>query len=146
MPKKAYRMRKVGDFYVLPAGYVHGKYYEEIRVMDKERAKEIMRARKTISLKKKYPEVREGVRKLKPETVQKCRECQGKGVPHVKMIPDMIIDRGVGMHLKGINNYQVTYANAQHYINDGYVISTVKTDNEQYALYVSDQKWRHKDR
>jgi hypothetical protein len=35
--------------------------------------------------------------------------------------------------------YQVTFANAEHYIYDGYKVHTFKVEGK-YALYVSDQK------
>jgi hypothetical protein len=140
MVKKAYKVLKKGDFYVLPAGYTKSGYHSEIKVMDKDRANEIMRARKTLTLKRKYPEVRKGLADVLEKTkAQTILDNRSRPLPRIDTLAKIYPDNEYTMRLKGINNYQVTFANAEHYIYDGYKVHTFKVEGK-YALYVSDQK------
>jgi hypothetical protein len=144
MTKKAYKLFKEGDFYVLPAGYTKSGYRPEIKTMDLESAKRIQVARKTLSLKKKYPEVRQGVNGLREKTkAQTILDKRSPPIPSIKSLPDIYPEHEFTMRLKVINNYQVTFANAEHYLYDGYKVTTFKVEGK-YALYVSDEKIRRK--
>ena len=137
MGKKAYQLKKEGDFYIIPAGYARGRYHKEIRTMDKNNAKNILAARKSVALKQKYPEIRNSLTGIK------------KGVPvqinwelqQVKEIPDYLRGGPYILKLQGIpSTAQVTKANESYYKYHGYETVVLKTKDGRYALYVSEQK------
>jgi len=135
MSKKAYRLKKAGDYYIVPAGYAGGRFHKEIRTMDKTRAEDALRARKSLSLKRKYPEVRKGVaiqRSLPPVKIN--WESQ-----EAKEIPDYLSGGKHILKLQGIpSTSQVTKANESYYKHHGYETVILKTSDGRYALYVSE--------
>jgi hypothetical protein len=143
MTKKAYRIIKDGDYYVVPAGYVKGTYHNEIRTMNKDRAEEIMHARKTISLKKKYPEVRKGIAEMKSIPLPPRNKQIDWDVQMLKRIPDYITGGKYLLRLRGTYpNNQVATANENHYKHERYLTAILKTFDDRYALYVSEEKVR----
>jgi len=137
MGKKAYRIQKEGDFYVIPAGYAGGRFHEKIRTMNKDQSEDIIRARKSVSLKRKYPEVRCGVRGMKNERpVQINWDLQ-----QVKVIPDYLTAGKYIFKLQGLpSTEQVAKANESYYKYHGHETFILKTRDGRYVLYVSEEK------
>jgi hypothetical protein len=140
MPKKAYKIYKKGDYYILPAGYAGGRYHEEIRTMDRNRAIEIMSARKTLSLKSKYPEIKAGINAQNHQQNPHEKRVDWK-LQELKDTPDYIQGGKYLLKLRGIFcPKQVAEANESHYKYGGYITAVLKTRDGKYALYVSEQK------
>jgi len=140
MVKKAYKVLKKGDFYVLPAGYTKSGYHTEIKVMDKERANEIMRARKTMTLKRKYPEIRQGVAGQKVQQKPPKESKVDWKMQELKEIPDYINGGKYLFKLQGLpSTKQVATANENYYKYHGNETVVLKTRDGKYALYVSEK-------
>lgn len=138
MAKKGYQIKKEGDFWVIPAGYVAGQYHKEIRTMNREKAEDVVRARKSISLKRKYPEIRKGISETKSN--QKPTKVDWK-LQELKDVPDYIHGGPFLFKLHGSpSNHQVTTANESYYKHRGYKTVVLKTKEGRYALYVEEKK------
>ena len=137
MSKKAYRIQKEGDYYIDPAGYAGGRYHGEIKRLNKREIEDVITARKTISLKRKYPEVRSGVRGMKNE-----RPIQiNWDLQQVKEIPDYLTAGKYIFKLQGLpSTEQVAKANESYYKYHGHETFILKTRDGRYVLYVSEEK------
>jgi len=143
MAKKAYKLKKEGDFYVAPSGMTKAGYVGKIKTMDKEAAKQVIKSRKTLVLKRKYPEIRESMRNPEvKKNMDKIKEEEYSQELKKNYPPKTITRKNISLSLKDTNKYQVIYANAQHYLYDGYAVETMDIGDGKYALYVSDYKVR----
>jgi hypothetical protein len=143
MSKKAYRIQKDGDYYLIPAGYVNGRYHKEIRTMDKTHAEDVIAARKTLSLKQKYPEVRKGVEGVRQQHLDNPRQTNRVILSEqiLKDIPEFISGGKYLLKLQGTPaTKQVSESNENYYKHHGYKTAILKTNDGRYALYVSEVK------
>jgi hypothetical protein len=139
MAYKAYTIHKEGDYYVIPAGTVHGRYYKETRTMSKDAAKDIIASRKSISLKRKYPEIRTHEAIPKPRVSGRTLIEMQK----VKEIPDYISGGTHGLLKRQGSptaSKRVAQANENYYKHHGYMTVILEDKQGKYVLYVSEKK------
>jgi hypothetical protein len=139
MSKKAYRLIKEGDRYRVPAGYVRGQDYNEVSTMDRRLAKDVVKARKSVSLKRKYPQILGQTSDQAKERLLKFKHDLRRSESK-KEIPTFLQAGSIAIRLQQVtDNKQVAESNEAYYKKSGLYTIILKTKDGRYALYIEDR-------